>query len=159
MNRQYLLAPAMLLITLAAGVLTHSALAQLVTRSVGTPACIAYDDLQGNHCYELRCRASPDDYSNYKTCDGKPISSSLLGVVSCEIPPSGGRIQKHITCTTTPTNSISYTWVGNPDPDGDQVEHVEETTTTCPHSCQKCAVEPNGYNLCPKGYKKNTSTG
>jgi hypothetical protein len=37
----------MVLVTLAACLLTHSALAQLVTRSVGSPTCNAYDDLDG----------------------------------------------------------------------------------------------------------------
>ena len=158
MKRRHLLVPAMLLITLAASLLTHSALAQLVTRSVGTPSCNAYDDLQGNHCYEIKCRPNPDDYTNYKTCDGKPISYSLYSVFDCEIPPSVAQIRNHITCTTNP-NIISYSWVGNPDADGNRTEHSETTTMICPHSCQKCAVEPNGYNLCPKGYKKNSSTG
>ena len=158
MKRQLLLASAMLLTALAACLLTHSALAQLVTRSVGTPVCRAYDDLQGNHCYEIKCNPDHDDYTNYKTCDGKAISSSLYGVSECEIPPVAGHVQQHITCTTSP-NVISYTWVGNPDADGNATEHVVATTMTCPHSCQKCAVEPNTLGLCPRGTVKNNSTG
>lgn len=153
MKRQLLLTSAMLLTALAACLITHSALAQLVTRSVGTPACRAYDDLQGNHCYEITCRPNPDEYTNYKTCDGKPISSALYSVSDCEIVPSAGQIRTPISCSVNP-NIISYSWVGN-----DGTEHGETTTMVCPHSCQKCAVEPNTLGLCPRGSVKNNSTG
>ena len=158
MKRQLMLVLAMLLTALSSCLLTYSALAQLVTKSVGTPACRGYKDLQGNQCYEITCNPSPDDYSNYKTCDGRLVSSSLYSVNECEIPPSAGRIRNHITCTTNP-NVISYSWVGSPNPDGSETEHSVTTTIICPHSCQKCAVEPNTLGMCPRGSVKNGSTG
>lgn len=151
MKRRLPLALSMLLIAAVSSVLTYSALAQLVTRTVGTPKCNAFNDRQGNHCYEIKCNASPDDYSNYKTCDGKPIDTSLLGVQLCEIVPSTGReIDRGISCRTvndpgSSSNSISYTWITH-----DGIHETSEATMTCPHSCQKCAVEPNGLGLCPR---------
>lgn len=153
MKRQLLLTSAMLLTALAACLITHSALAQLVTRSVGTPQCHDFKDLQGHQCYDITCDASPDDYSNYKTCDGRAISSSLYKVQLCEIPPNAGQIRNHITCAIPP-NVITYSWIDN---NGE--EHGEITSLTCPHSCQKCAVEPNTLGLCPRGSVKNSSTG
>src|SRR5437588_7698096 len=134
----------MLLIASASCALTYSVLAQLVTKSVGVPKCNPFDDLQGNHCFELACDASPDSYSNYKICDGKPIDASLLSTQLCEIVPSAGTLQSPISCHTN-QNSISYTWVNN-----EGIEEVSIANIICPHSCQKCAVEPNTLGLCPE---------
>jgi len=59
-KRQLLLTSAMLLTALAACLITHSALAQLVTSSVGTAACHDFKDLQGHQCYDITCDPSPD---------------------------------------------------------------------------------------------------
>lgn len=87
----------LLLIALGGCVLTHSVLAQVVTKSVGSPSCLAFNDYSGDHCYELKCNPSPDDYLKYDTCDDMPVSTVLYGVQLCEIPPNSGTITRHIT--------------------------------------------------------------
>ena len=108
MRRHFLL---FLVLLLAAGscFLTYSVLAQggLITRSVGTPSCEPFNDQQGNRCYRLNCNPNPDSYSNYDSCDGRDINSSLYGVQLCEIPPGNGTIDEdgHIRCQTGPPAS------------------------------------------------------
>ncbi len=94
-----------MLIASGACLLTYRALAQVITKSVGTPACVPFNDYSGNHCYRITCSPSPDNYLNYDTCDGQPVSSTLYGVELCE--HEGVEIQNPIKCTTNP-NSISY---------------------------------------------------
>lgn len=153
MKHHLLLILALLLIASGSCFLTYSVLAQVITKSVGTPSCQAFNDQSGDKCYALKCNPSPDSYANYDTCDGRPISSTLYGVQLCEIPPIGGTIQDHITCRID-TLSIYYSWVNNVG-----TEKVEIISTICPHSCKKCAVYPNAYDACPSGYRKNSSTG
>ena len=155
MKRPALLILALLAIASASCFLTYSALAQggLVTRSVGSPSCEAFNDQQGTHCYILNCSPNPDAYANYESCDGNPISASLLGVQLCE--RTGVTIDTPISCHAAETPPrISYSWTG-----ADGVFKAETVTTTCPHSCKKCGVEPNSYGFCPTGYNKNSSTG
>ena len=144
----------LLLFALASCLLTYSVLAQMITKSVGTPSCRAFNDYSGSHCYELKCDPSPDNYSNYKTCDGREISSTLEGVQLCEIPANVGTVTKPITCRATAPTSIFYTWI-----DHDGTEHFQVKSITCPHSCQKCAVSPDAYDICPRGYTRNNFTG
>lgn len=97
MKQQLLLILALLLVASASSFITYSVLAQIITKSVGTPSCRAFNDASGDHCYRLSCSPSPDDYSNYDTCDGRPIESKLYGIELCEIPPEAGTVTKPIT--------------------------------------------------------------
>jgi len=58
--------------------LTYSVLAQVITKTIGTPSCDAFNDLQGNHCYELKCDPHPDEFTNYDSCDGKPMPTPMM---------------------------------------------------------------------------------
>jgi hypothetical protein len=92
-------------------------------------------------------------------CDDKPIITTLAGVNLCEIPPGGGTIDPngHISCHTKPPaeqNSISF---GYTDVNG--VPKLREVGMKCPHSCERCAIEPNGLGMCPRGYYHDTKTG
>ena len=132
------------LIASAACFLTYYVLAQdgIVTSSVGSnPTCTAWDDAQGNDCYYLDCPASPDSYSNYHECDGHPITALLGRVQLCENPARNINVAIHCNATPSP-GAISYGWVGE-----DNVEHTEISSMICPHSCKKCAIYPNGYNM------------
>ncbi len=154
MKHQLLLILAVSLIVYSLCFFSYSALTQVVTKSVGNPSCEAFNDLQGHHCYRLKCNPSPDSYTNYSSCDGKAISTTLDSVQLCEIPPSGGTVTGAINCHTSPDNFIGYSWRDNAG-----TEKIESTTMVCPHSCKKCATSPNAYGLCPSGYTKNSSTG
>lgn len=154
-RRHLLIVIGLLIICSLSCFLTYSALAQngLVSESVGTPSCEAFQDQQGHPCYRLNCAPDPDSYSNYRTCDGQNISASLSSKQLCEIPPESGTIEDPITCNTSPANSMYFSYLNNAG-----VEKAVTVGMTCPHSCVKCATEPNGYGLCPSGYKKNTTT-
>jgi hypothetical protein len=43
---------------------TYSALAQLITNTVGTFSCSPFKDASGTPCYQLKCNPSPDSYTN-----------------------------------------------------------------------------------------------
>ena len=142
-------------LTMIAGgscLLTYSALAQIITKLVGKPYCEAYNDAGGNHCYRLKCNPSPDDFTNYDTCDGKPITSSTYSAFDCETTKYG-TIEDHITCHTNP-NSIYWSYT-----DTNGLGHARKTEIICPHECKKCEVYPNYYGLCPSGRHKNSATG
>ncbi len=147
---------AWLLLTSGSCFLTYSTLAQdVITNSVGTPACSTlYHDEAGNNCYSLSCDPHPDEYVNYFACDDQPLSNNLNGASLCDhsaVP--GTTIVTPITCKTNP-NDIRFDWR-----DSGGVEHQEFTQPKCPHSCDKCAVQPNGYGTCSRGYYKDTKTG
>ena len=154
MKHSLLLILALLLVVSSSCFLTYSVLAQIITKSVGTSSCHAFNDASGDHCYRLSCNPSPDDYSNYNTCDDRPINSGLYGVQLCEIPPNVGTVTKSITCQITNPTSIFYTWRDSADS-----EHFAVSSITCPHICKKCEVYPNAYGLCPSGRVKNNVTG
>jgi hypothetical protein len=154
MKHPLLLILTLLLIAAGSCFLTYSVLAQVITKSVGTPSCHPFTDQSGDKCYTLKCSASPDSYANYDSCDGQPISSKLEGVQLCEIVPSGGTIQDHITCQAGALPSIYFSWIDNTGRERAAVRGM-----ICPHSCKKCATYPNAYGNCPSGYRKNSSTG
>jgi hypothetical protein len=159
LKRHYLLVPLLLLIGFSACFLTYSSLAQLLTYHVGKPACEPFTDSSGNSCYTLACNDSPDSYANYKTCDGQAISTGLSGANLCE-SALYGRITTHIKCTINDPNdpvNPNKTFFSYITADGVIKDKV--VGITCPHSCQKCAVDINAHGLCPRGYTKNTSTG
>jgi hypothetical protein len=133
--------------------LTYSALAQLIKREVGTFSCEPFNDSSGTPCYRLKCDPSPDSYTNYDTCDGRPVSSSLSGVVSCQVVPEGATLQDPISCNSA-QRTVTYTWADNND-----VERVSTKSIVCPHECVKCAKYPNAFGTCPTGYRKNDTTG
>jgi hypothetical protein len=140
--------------------LTYFVLAQdIIVENAGTPVCHPDEDQQGNDCYELSCGNS-GTYTPYFKCDGAPISASLTGITKCEVPPLGTTMDpdRPITCKTKPphdTNSISFGYVN----DTTNVQSVSTTEITCPHSCERCAVLPNGDGLCPRGRYKDNTTG
>jgi len=131
--------------------LAHIALAQQIVQDVGTPSCEPFDDAQGNHCYNLNCKPDPDSYSNYQTCDGKDISTTLGGVSDCE--PSNVTIVNHISCSVA-DRRISVDWI-----DASGAQKNRTTGMKCPHSCERCAHDPDAYGNCPRGYYKNRTTG
>lgn len=158
MKRMLLLIPTLLLLSSGACFLTYSALAQMITKSVGSPSCESFYDTDGIHCYTIKCKPDPDSYGNYKTCDGQPVSGNegkLYSNQLCEInAPEEGTIEEPIRCSTTPQLSIYFAYRDNAG-----VTRSRTASITCPHSCEKCGVEPNGYGYCPSGYKKNSTTG
>lgn len=109
MKRPLLLLLALLVISTGSCFLTYSALAQIITKSVGTPKCQAFNDASGDHCYQLKCDATPDSYANYDKCDDKAINASLDGVQLCETPPNAGTITTPIACRTSAPTSVFYT--------------------------------------------------
>lgn len=153
MKQSLLFIPALLLIAAGSCFLTYSAFAQIVTKSVGTPSCHPFTDEGGTHCYQLKCNPSPDEYTNYISCDDKPISYSLYSVSDCEATVSG-TITDPITCQAGANPSIHWAWT-----DINEVTHGRKTEMTCPHSCKKCEVSPNAYGTCPTGRVKNNATG
>lgn len=154
MNRPLLCVFALLLILSSTSFLTYSVLSQVITKSVGIPSCSFFNDYSGNKCYRLNCNPTPDDYTNYESCDGGPISNSLYGVQLCEIGPNDGTIVESISCHTSPQNSIHYAYRDNAG-----VERSRTVGMKCPHECKKCEVYPNAYNQCPSGRIKNNATG
>jgi hypothetical protein len=158
MTSRLLLGLAMfLLITSASGFLTYSVFAQdgYVTQNVGTPSCSSqYNDLQGNHCFTLNCNPSPDDYLSYETCDGTTpgTAGSLSSVDLCEFPNL--TIVTPISCRASPDPGISFSYL-----DGEGAQKSRTVSMICPHSCKKCGIYPNGYGLCPAGYRRNRTTG
>lgn len=80
--------------------LAYIALAQEIVQDVGTPSCEAFDDLQGNHCYKIKCDPQPHQWSEYRSCDDKEISNALDSTFDCEMP--NVTIQNHISCNTAP---------------------------------------------------------
>ena len=133
---------------------TYSVLAQTgyVTSQVGTVGHEMYEDLQHNKCGRISCNPNPDDYSNYVRCDGSPPTAGLSGVDLCEVP--GRQIISHIAYSAGPPPQLTYSWQ-----DSNGVIKSEIQSLICPHSCEKCAVEPNGLGMCPSGYIKNNYTG
>lgn len=154
MNRTLPIILVLLLIAAGASFFTYASLAQIITKQVGKQSCDPYNDSEGNHCYQLNCSPAPDDYANYKKCDEHEINSGLYYNRICEIPPSIGTITQPITCRTGDPFSAYYAYRKN-----DGTEASETASLVCPHSCWKCAVDPNVYGLCPTGYHKNNTTG
>ena len=65
MKRQLLLIPLLMAIAAVSCFLTYSVLGQIVTKTLGAPRCVAFNDAQGSHCYQLKC-VSSDSFSNYQ---------------------------------------------------------------------------------------------